>query len=111
MTPPWEPTNYYEVVLPWDLPQWEESMEKQHFDEQTETTGHPRSWKEVNTAFYVVMRDRADTHITKRHATQGEAQREADRLCRKEGGRFFVLRATLSIERPDWPLNHQILEG
>jgi len=41
--------------------------------------------------FWIVMRDKAETFVSKRHLTFEEAQLESVRLCRKEGVRFYVL--------------------
>lgn len=56
------------------------------------------------STFYVVMRDKESTHISKRHPRKVEAEDEAKRLCRKEGGVFFVLRTVTKVEPKETPM-------
>ena len=41
--------------------------------------------------FWVVLRDKAETYVHKRHSSLEEARAEAERLTRKENARFYVL--------------------
>jgi len=61
--------------------------------------------------FWVVLRDKAETYVHKRHSSLEEARAEAERLCRKENARFYVL-AVVGLAQPcsqpiewiDWPI-------
>jgi len=54
--------------------------------------------------FYVVMRDKVETHICKRHANLEDARAEAERLSRKEKAIFFVLEMVGYAEPQDPPI-------
>ena len=60
--------------------------------------------------FWIVIRDKPETYVSKRHYSLAEARAEAERLCRKEAVRFYVLRVVGCAEpmRPPvqwWVLN------
>ncbi len=57
--------------------------------------------------FWIVMRDKSETYVVKRHVTEEEAKAEAERLCRKENARFFILEVTAYVEPKDMPVAWQ----
>ena len=54
--------------------------------------------------FWVVIRDRTETYISKRHASEDEAKAEAERLCKKENARFIVLKVSAYVEPQEPPI-------
>jgi len=46
--------------------------------------------------FWMVWHE-GDRGPTQKHESPDDAEREAERLCRKHGGRFYVLRATNTV--------------
>ena len=46
---------------------------------------------EDKRCFYVVMRDKGNTQVSKRHEKIEDAWEEAERLSSKENDRFYVL--------------------
>lgn len=54
--------------------------------------------------FWIVMRDKAETLVSKRHPTLEEAQLEAKRLCQREGVRFYVLSVVGCAEIEERPV-------
>ena len=54
--------------------------------------------------FYIILRDKKESYVTKRHTDRAEAMQEAERLSKKEGARFYVLKAFLYVEPARPPL-------
>lgn len=54
--------------------------------------------------FYMVMRDDHTNYTQKRHYLLREAQAEAERLCKKEGVRFIILKAIMYVEPKETPV-------
>ena len=52
--------------------------------------------------FYIVLRQ--NDMLNKRHESEDEATREAERLCHKENGRFYVLEAISFVESAPTPV-------
>lgn len=55
--------------------------------------------------FWIVLRDKqGGTYISKRHESMEAARTEAERLCRKEGGRFYVMAVCGFYEPQETPV-------
>ena len=54
--------------------------------------------------FWVVMRDKCESYVSKRHAGEAEAKAEAERLCKKENARFIVLEVSAYVEPQEPPV-------
>jgi hypothetical protein len=54
--------------------------------------------------FWVVMRDKPESYISKRHPTMEAAEQEAERLCRKEQVAFYILQVIEAVEPVKSPL-------
>lgn len=52
--------------------------------------------------FYIVLRNKHETYVSKRHASLDEARAEAERLCRKEADVFYVM-AVAGCAQPSYP--------
>ena len=64
----------------------------------------------IPKTFYMVIRGLNENHATmKRHETYEEAKAEATRLCLKEYGQFFILKAIEYVEYPIANLKWQTL--
>ena len=51
--------------------------------------------------FWIVVRDNGLMQATKRHTTRREALSEAERLCKKDGGTFFVMSLIAAVTKPE----------
>jgi len=58
----------------------------------------------MDDKFYIVMRDRLQNTINKWHPTKEEAMEEAERLCRQERARFYVLEVISYVEVEEIPV-------
>ena len=54
--------------------------------------------------FWCVMRDKGESYVSKRHPCFESAKMEAQRLCRKEGGRFYVLQLVGYVQPSPTPI-------
>jgi hypothetical protein len=52
--------------------------------------------------FWVVLRDKVEAYVSKRHSSFEEARTEAERLSQKENARFYVL-AVVGYATPSFP--------
>ena len=52
----------------------------------------------TTNVFWIVIADKNQTAVTKRHADERSARDEAERLVRKEGRPFFVARVMYRFE-------------
>lgn len=54
--------------------------------------------------FWIVIKDIKETYTSKRHPSEEEAKAEAERLCKKENARFFVLEMVAYVEPQEPPV-------
>lgn len=54
--------------------------------------------------FWIVLRDKSETYVTKRYASLEEARAEAERLCKRESARFYVLHVVGCAEPKEPPV-------
>ena len=54
--------------------------------------------------FYIVMCDTAQTSISTRHVIEDDARDEAERLCKKTGKCFIVLKAVACVQVAELPV-------
>ena len=57
--------------------------------------------------FWMVMRDDYNNYSKNRHESEESAKNEAERLCKKEGCRFLVLRVVAYVEPKNPPVSWQ----
>jgi len=58
--------------------------------------------------FWMVMKDDCSNYSSHRHFTEEGARIEAERLCHKEGKRFFVLKTIAYVEPENPPVKWSI---
>ena len=58
----------------------------------------------MHRQFWVVIRDKPESYVSKRHTSREAANAEAERLCRKEQATFFVLEMMAYIEPREVPV-------
>ena len=60
---------------------------------------------ENNVSFWIVIRDTERANLVcKRHFSEGEARVEAERLCKKENARFFLLHTVAYVDPNEPPV-------
>lgn len=60
--------------------------------------------------FFVVIRNKELTMISRRHETLIDARMEAKRLCRKEDDQFIILQALAVVEPGEQPVHWSAAE-
>lgn len=60
--------------------------------------------------FWVVMRDKDQSYVSKRHPDMNSAQEEAMRLAKKENHRFFVLECMGAVQPSTPPVEWVVAE-
>jgi hypothetical protein len=63
-----------------------------------------------NVNFWIVIRNKeAASYISKRHPSEDTARAEAERLCKKENGRFHVLHTVAYVDPNEPPVTwHEV---